>query len=186
MTTSIESIPVRTIDGEDTTLGAFAGTVRLVVNVASKCGLTPQYTALEALYRSHKERGFTILAFPANEFGAQEPGTEEEIKTFCSTNYEVSFPMFSKIVVKGAGQHPLYAALTEAIPEAQVLPGTDFRGKLAGYGVPAGAPGEILWNFEKFLIDREGKVIARFNPDVAPTAEVLVAAIERALDTKAS
>jgi glutathione peroxidase len=186
MTTSIETIPVRTIDGEDSNLGAYAGQVRLVVNVASKCGLTPQYEALEALYRSHKDRGLTILAFPANEFGAQEPGTEEEIKDFCSTNYDVSFPMFSKIVVKGPGQHPLYAALTAAAPEAEVLPGTDFRGKLAGYGVPPSAPGEILWNFEKFLIDREGKVVARFNPDVAPTAEPLVAAIERALETKAS
>jgi glutathione peroxidase len=184
MTTPIEAIPVRTIDGEESNLGAYAGKVRLVVNVASKCGLTPQYEALEALYRSHKDQGLTILAFPANEFGAQEPGTEEEIKDFCSTNYDVSFPMFSKIVVKGEGQHPLYAALTEAQPTAEVLPGTDFRGKLAGYGVKPSDPKDILWNFEKFLIDRQGKVVARFNPDVAPTAEPLVAAIERALENK--
>src|SRR3954464_1815507 len=125
MTTPIEAVPVRTIDGNSASLASYAGKVRLVVNVASKCGLTPQYTALEALYRKYKERGLEVLAFPANEFGAQEPGTEEEIKSFCSTNYDVSFPLFAKIVVKGEGQHPLYAELTRAQPEAKALPGTD-------------------------------------------------------------
>jgi glutathione peroxidase len=181
MTTDIEQISLSTIDGAPTTLAQYAGKVRLIVNVASKCGLTPQYTALEALYRKLHDRGFEILAFPANEFGAQEPGTEAEIKEFCSTSYDVSFPMFSKIVVKGDGQHALYATLTTAQPEARPLPGTDFRAKLEEYGIKTGAPSEILWNFEKFLVDRSGKVIARFAPDVPPDAEIVVSTIERAL-----
>ncbi len=181
MTSALESIPVRTIDGQPAALADYTAKVRLVVNVASKCGLTPQYEALEALYRKYHARGFEILAFPANEFGAQEPGTEEEIKDFCSTQYDVTFPMFSKIVVKGVGQHPLYAALTSAQPEATKLPNTDFRAKLVGYGIDVGAPSEILWNFEKFLVSRQGEVVARFAPDVTPDADVLVAAIEREL-----
>lgn len=181
MTSALETIPLRTIDGLPATLASYAPKVRLVVNVASQCGLTPQYEALEALYRKYHERGFEVLAFPANEFGAQEPGTEEEIKAFCSTQYDVTFPLFSKIVVKGAGQHPLYAALTAAQPEATKLPGTDFRAKLVGYGIDPGAPSEILWNFEKFLVSRAGEVVARFAPDVTPDAEPLVAAIEREL-----
>jgi glutathione peroxidase len=181
MTTALEAIEVRTIDGQPASLGNYAGKVRLVLNVASKCGLTPQYEALEALYRKYEAQGFVVLGFPANEFGAQEPGTEEEIKDFCSTKYDVTFPMFSKIVVKGAERHPLYAALTSAQPSAIKLPGTDFRGKLVGYGIDPGAPSEILWNFEKFLVDRQGQVVARFSPDVPPDAEVLVSAIEKEL-----
>lgn len=181
MTTSLEQIPLRTIDGKDSTLADYGGKVRLIVNVASKCGLTPQYEGLEALYRKYKERGLEVLAFPANEFGAQEPGTEEEIKAFCSSTYDVSFPMFAKIVVKGEGQHPLYEKLTSDKPEARILPGTDFRGKLAGYGIALGTPSEILWNFEKFLVDRQGNVVERFGPDVAPDADILVTAVEREL-----
>lgn len=179
--TQLEAIPVNTISGTPSSLGEFAGKVRLVVNVASKCGLTPQYEGLEALYRRYRDRGFEILGFPANEFGAQEPGTEAEIAEFCSTKYDVTFPMFSKLVVKGPGQHPLYAALTEAIPTATKLPGTDFRGDLIKYGIEPGLPSEVLWNFEKFLIDRRGNVVARFSPDVKPTEEVLVSSIEREL-----
>lgn len=179
--TSLEQIPVKTVDGNDSSLGAHSGQVRLVVNVASKCGLTPQYTALEAVYRRFKDRGFQVLAFPANEFGGQEPGTEAEIKDFCSTTYDITFPLFAKIVVKGEGQHPLYRALVEARPEAYVTPGSDFRAKLVGYGIDPGAPSEILWNFEKFLVDRKGNVVERFAPDVAPDAEVVVNAIEREL-----
>jgi glutathione peroxidase len=181
MTTALEAIPVKTIDGADSSLGAYAGKVRLVVNVASRCGLTPQYAALEALYERLHPRGFEVLGFPANEFGAQEPGTNVEIKEFCSTNYDVKFPMFAKIVVKGAGQHPLYAALTAARPEARTLPGSDFRGKLKGYGIDVGGPSEILWNFEKFLVDRKGNVVERFSPDVPPDADIVVAAIEQEL-----
>jgi glutathione peroxidase len=180
---SLEGIPVKTIDGEPSSLGRYAGKVRLVVNVASKCGLTPQYEGLEALYRRFREQGLEILGFPANEFGAQEPGTEAEIKDFCATQYDVSFPLFSKIVVKGEGQHPLYAALTTRQPEARALPGTDFRGKLRGYGIDPGAPHEVTWNFEKFLVDRKGEVVDRFAPDVTPDAELLVSAIERELAT---
>ncbi len=181
MATPIEQIPLKTIDGHDSTLGAFAGKVRLVVNVASRCGLTPQYAALEAVYEKYRERGLEVLGFPANEFGSQEPGTDTEIKEFCAATYQVSFPMFSKIVVKGGRQHPLYATLTAARPSARVLPGSDFRQKLIGYGIDPGEPKDILWNFEKFLIDRQGNVIDRFAPDVLPDAEIVVSAIEREL-----
>ena len=180
VSTSLESIPVTTIDGKPSSLGAFHGKVRLVVNVASKCGFTPQYTALEALYRAYAERGLTILGFPGNEFAAQEPGTDEEIARFCALSYEVSFPMFSKIVVKGEGQHPLYSELTRAKPEATTPEGSALRKELEGYGTFA-APGEILWNFEKFLVDRAGNVVERFAPDIEPDAPLVKAAIEREL-----
>ena len=186
MNAPLERIPVRTIDGRPSSLAGYAGKVRLVVNVASKCGLTPQYTALEALYRKYRERGLEVLAFPANEFGAQEPGTESEIKSFCETKYDVTFPLFEKIIVKGEGQHPLYAELTRELPEARTLPGTDFRGKLIGYGITPGGPSEILWNFEKFLVDKSGKVVERFSPDVPPDDPMIVAAIERELDASPS
>lgn len=181
MTTPLEAISVRTIDSQPSSLASYTGRVRLVVNVASQCGLTPQYEGLEALYRQYRDRGFEVLGFPANEFGAQEPGTEEEIKSFCSSSYDVTFPMFAKIVVKGPGQHPLYAELTTQKPEARTLPGADFRAKLAGYGIALGAPNEVLWNFEKFLINRKGEVVERFSPDVPPNAEIVTSAIEREL-----
>lgn len=178
---ALEDIPVTTIDGKSTTLRAYGHKVRLIVNVASQCGLTPQYTALEAVYQRFKGDSFEVLAFPANEFGAQEPGTNEEIKEFCSTKYDVSFPLFAKIVVRGPGQHPLYAELTAQRAEARALPGTDFRGKLMSYGLPAPGPGEILWNFEKFLVGKDGRVIERFSPDVPPDADIIVSEIEKAL-----
>lgn len=182
MTSALETIPVVRVDGGPASLADYSGKVRLIVNVASKCGLTPQYAGLEALYRRYRERGFEILAFPANEFGAQEPGTNEEIKEFCSTKYDVTFPLFSKIVVKGPGQHPLYAALTQACPNATSLPGTDFRGSLRKHNIDVGGASDISWNFEKFLMNRAGQVVARFAPDVKPDAELLVSAIERELD----
>ena len=181
MTTSLEQIPVHTIDGKPSSLGDFAGKVRLVVNVASKCGLTPQYEGLEAMYRKYKDKGFEILGFPANEFGAQEPGTEAEIKEFCSSKYEVSFPMFSKIVVKGEGVNPLYAQLTSDKPAATQAPGSEFKAKLEKYGVKFEKPSDIMWNFEKFLVGRDGNVVERFAPDVAPDSPLLTAAIEKAL-----
>jgi glutathione peroxidase len=181
MATPIEQIPLKTIDGEDATLAGFAGQVRLVVNVASRCGLTPQYSALQALHERYAERGFVVLGFPSNEFGAQEPGSNAEIQEFCTASYGVRFPMFSKIVVKGAGQHPLYASLTSARPEARTLDGSDLRQKLVGHGIQVGEPEEILWNFEKFLIDRQGNVIERFSPDVPPDASIVVSAIEELL-----
>jgi glutathione peroxidase len=177
----LERIPVKTIDGRPTTLGEWAGKVRLVVNVASKCGLTPQYTALEALYRRYRERGLEVLGFPANDFGAQEPGTEAEIATFCSTKYDVTFPMFAKLATKGPGQHPLYAALVAAQPEARTKAGSDFKDKLAKHGLAPKAPSDVSWNFEKFLVDRAGNVVERFAPEVVPDAELVTSAIEREL-----
>lgn len=181
MSTSIEQIAVKTIEGAQSNLAEYTGKVRLVVNVASKCGLTPQYAGLEALYRKYHDQGLEVLGFPANEFGAQEPGTDEEIRSFCDTRYDVTFPMFSKIVVKGAGQHPLYAELTKAQPTALEKPGSNFKAKLREHGVDLGAPNDISWNFEKFLIDRRGNVVARFAPDVTPEDELVTSAIEREL-----
>jgi glutathione peroxidase len=177
--TAIQDIPVNKIDGAPTKLGAYKGKVLLVVNVASKCGLTPQYEGLEKLYEEKRGQGLEILGFPANNFGAQEPGTNEEIATFCSTNYNVQFPMFSKISVKGGDQHPLYAALTEAQPRAAGAGPMLERFKAAGRA-PANEA-DVLWNFEKFLIGRDGQVIGRFAPSVAPNDPALIGAIDAAL-----
>jgi len=181
MTTSLEQIPFTGMDGTPTTLAAYAGKVRLLVNVASKCGLTPQYAGLEKLYTEKQADGLVVIGFPANEFGAQEPGTNEEISSFCALNYGVSFPLAQKLVVKGDGQHALYAALTAAQPEAIDPHAGAFADKLANYGVKRDVATDILWNFEKFLVGRDGKVVARFNPDVAPDDAQLVAAIDAEL-----
>jgi glutathione peroxidase len=178
---TIFEIPVERIDGSPSSLHEFAGKVLLVVNVASECGLTPQYAALEKLYESERERGLVVAGFPANDFGAQEPGTNGEIATFCSTSYGVQFPMFAKISVKGFDQHPLYRALTLAQPSATAKPGSEFGAKLAAHGIRQDGPSDVLWNFEKFLLGRDGKVVARFAPDVAPDDPLLLAAIEREL-----
>jgi glutathione peroxidase len=181
----LTSIPLTTITGQPATLADYSGKVLLIVNVASKCGLTPQYTALEALYQRFKDRGFVILGFPANDFAGQEPGTDAEIATFCSTEYPVTFPLFSKIEVTGLNQHPLYAELTADIPE-HVVHGP-WRENLASYAAANGFPAPqplpgILWNFEKFLLDRTGKPIARFAPDMPPDDPKIVTAIEKVLD----
>lgn len=157
---SVQDIPLKDIDGKDTSLKAYQGKVVLVVNVASKCGLTPQYKALEALYRKYKDQGLVIVGFPCNDFGAQEPGTPTEIKEFCSTKYDVTFPLMAKLHVKGSEQHPLYANLT---------------------GKDAKFPGEIEWNFGKFLISRDGTVTQRFSPKTTPDSTEVTAAIEQAL-----
>jgi glutathione peroxidase len=162
---SVLEFKVKDIDGKEVDLSSYQGKVVMIVNTASQCGLTPQYKDLEAIYEKYKDKGFEILAFPANEFGAQEPGSNEEIKTFCSTKYKVSFPLFSKIVVKGEGIHPLY----------QYLTGESTNGKYAGV---------IPWNFTKFLVNRKGEVIARFEPRQKPTAEPVTDAIEKALGEK--
>jgi glutathione peroxidase len=175
------SIELRRIDGTPASLGDFAGRVLLVVNVASKCGLTPQYDGLEALYRRYRDRGLEVLGFPANDFGAQEPGSNEEIADFCRTNFSVDFPMFEKIAVTGPDRHPLYDALVAAQPAATSAPGSDFKAKLAGYGIKPKSDTDVLWNFEKFLVGRDGRVVARFAPDTAPDAPILVEAIEAAL-----
>ncbi len=175
--TDIQNIPVQTIDGSDTSLEQFGGSAVLVVNVASKCGLTPQYEGLEALYRRFKDDGLVVAGFPANDFAGQEPGTEEEIVEFCSTNYDVSFPMFSKISVVGDDQHPLYAALTAAAPTAEGDK-DGFRENLRGHGLNPTDDPDVLWNFEKFLISRDGEVVGRFAPSTTPDDPTLVAAIE--------
>lgn len=166
MTNKIYEIPVRTIDGKETDLSEYQGKVLMVVNVASKCGLTPQYESLQKAYGEYADKGFEILGFPANNFLAQEPGTEDEIRDFCDTNYGVTFPMFAKISVKGEDQHPLYHYLTETKPETDVNDG-GLEEKLKGFGQRRSVPSEVLWNFEKFLIARDGSVAARFAPDVA-------------------
>lgn len=152
-----------TIDGEQRPLGDYAGNVCLVVNVASKCGLTPQYEGLQRLYDTYHQRGFEVLGFPCNQFMQQEPGTEAEIKDFCTTNFGVSFPMFSKLEVNGDDRHPLYAWLT----------GEDTK--------PEG-PGDVKWNFGKFLVGKDGALLARFEPGTEPQAADLKEALEAALD----
>lgn len=181
MSASFTQLPLRRIDGTETTLSAFKGKVLLLVNVASKCGLTPQYEGLENLYRDYKDKGLVVMGFPANEFGAQEPGTNAEIQEFCRSNFGVDFPMFEKLVVKGKGQHPLYHHLTGALPQAQTPAGSTLRADLAKYGATPEKPNDILWNFEKFLVSRQGEVVARFSPDTAPTDPLLTQAIEREL-----
>jgi glutathione peroxidase len=181
---SLTTIPLTTLSGESTSLAAFPNQVLLIVNVASKCGLTPQYTALEALYQRYKDRGFSILGFPSNDFAAQEPGTNEEIATFCSTEYPVTFPLFAKTPVVGPDKHPLYASLIEAQP-THIVHGP-WREGLAGYAAANGFPPpnelpELLWNFEKFLVGRDGAVLARFAPDTPPDDPKVVAAIEAAI-----
>lgn len=160
--TTLHSFTARTIDGTDRPLAAYAGKVVLIVNVASFCGYTRQYTTLEELYRTYKDRGFVILGFPANDFGAQEPGTDEEIATFCKTKYDVSFDMFGKITVKGDGIAPLYGWLTKG-------------------GGKADLAGDIGWNFEKFLVGKDGRLLHRYKSGVEPMGPELRADVEAAL-----
>lgn len=160
---SLYDIPLKDIDGKDTSLKAYKGKVILIVNVASKCGFTRQYEGLEALQKKYAAKGFTVLGFPCNDFGSQEPGTAEEIKAFCSSKYDVTFPLFEKLHVKGKEQHPLYAALT---------------------GKDSPFPGDIKWNFGKFVVGRDGKISQRFNSDDEPESEKVTGAIEAALAVK--
>ncbi|MET1757114.1 glutathione peroxidase [Novosphingobium sp. RD2P27] len=176
----LAAVPLTRINGAPDTLGDHAGKVLLVVNVASKCGLTPQYEGLEKLYKSYKDQGFEVLGFPANDFGAQEPGSHEEIEEFCQVNYGVSFPLFTKAPVSGPDKQPLYAALTESVPTKQGdVDGMKERFK--GYGMTPNDDPEVLWNFEKFLIGRDGSVVGRFAPAMTPDDPVLVSAIEAEL-----
>lgn len=177
----IQNIPLTRIDGSVASLNDFLGKVLLVVNVASKCGLTPQYEGLEALYADKRSQGLEVLGFPANDFGAQEPGSDAEIQSFCSLTYDVQFPLFSKISVLGTGRHPLYAELTRLQPQA--IGEGPFRERLKGYGITSDDTTAVLWNFEKFLIGRDGEVVARFSPDVAADDPRLLEAIDKALGT---
>ncbi len=184
--TSLYDLAIPRITGEATSLADFQGKVLLLVNVASKCGLTPQYEGLEKLYQTYKSRGFEILGFPANDFAGQEPGSNQEIQNFCSTSFSVTFPLFEKISVTGPDAHPLYQFLTKAQPSAQIND-SGFRANLDSYlattgpGIVTNPEPGILWNFEKFLVDRSGEVIARFAPDMQPEDPRLTSAIEAAL-----
>lgn len=159
---SVYDYSLKTIDGSPESLGSFKGKAILIVNVASKCGYTPQYAGLQSLYAKYKDRGFVILGFPANNFGAQEPGTNAEIKTFCSRTYKVTFPMFAKVSVKGEDKTPLYQFLTDQSPNTSTH-------------------GDIKWNFTKFLIGTDGRILARFEPDVTPDSPEMQKAVESAL-----
>jgi glutathione peroxidase len=181
MTAPIYGIPVRRIDGSVASLADYQGSVMLIVNVASACGLTPQYAGLEQVYEKYHDKGFTILGFPANDFGAQEPGTNEEIKEFCTTKFDVQFPMFQKIAVKGDAQHPLYRFLTKAKSESEGDKDSGLRRTLAQHGLGPTNDTDILWNFEKFLIGKHGDVVARFAPDITPEDSRVVHAIESEL-----
>jgi glutathione peroxidase len=160
--TTLHDFTAKTIDGKDMALKDYAGNVLLVVNVASQCGLTPQYEGLQKLYEHYRGRGVQVLGFPCNQFAGQEPGAEAQIKIFCETHYGVTFPLFAKLEVNGSARHPLYAFLTAQATQ------------------PDG-PGDIQWNFAKFVIDKQGKVVARFSPTVAPSAPELAQAIDQAL-----
>jgi glutathione peroxidase len=162
---SLYDIPLRNIDGKPTSLKTYQGKVLLIVNVASKCGLTPQYAGLEALSQKYKDQGLVVLGFPCNQFGGQEPGSSEEIKQFCSTKYQVTFPLFEKLEVNGDQRHPLFTALS---------------------GDTSPFPGKIAWNFAKFIVGRDGKILYRFDPKVKPDAPELTQALETALANKQS
>ncbi|MNH82667.1 Hydroperoxy fatty acid reductase gpx1 [compost metagenome] len=183
MSNALYDIPLKQIDGSASRLGDYRGKVLLLVNVASKCGLTPQYEGLEKLYQGKKSQGLEVLGFPANNFREQEPGSDPEIAEFCSTTYDVHFPLFSKISVVGADQHALYRELTTSQPEA--IGDGPFRERLKGYGIESANTTDVLWNFEKFLIDRQGQVVARFAPDVAADDPRLLAALDAQLAKEA-
>lgn len=151
----LQDIPLKTIDGKDTSLKAYQGKAVLIVNVASECGYTSQYAGLQSLYQKHEKDGLVVLGFPCNDFGGQEPGSESEIQTFCTSRYNVTFPMFAKVSIKGAEQHPLFAVLTK--------------------------DGEVKWNFEKFLLGKDGKVIARYGSDAEPEGGEIEAAVQKEL-----
>jgi glutathione peroxidase len=181
---TLATLPLTTLTGAPTSLADYAGKVLLIVNVASNCGLTPQYADLEALYQRYKDQGFLVLGFPANDFAGQEPGTNEQIAEFCAKEYAVSFAMFAKIAVSGPSQHPLYRELTAALPAHVVFgpwrEGLEEYSAVNGFPPPAPLPA-VLWNFEKFLIGRDGKVLGRYAPDMPPNDPRIVTAIEAAL-----
>jgi glutathione peroxidase len=182
---SLYDVPLKTLDGRPASLRDYAGKVLLIVNVASRCGLTPQYAGLQTLYQRFRDRGFVVLGFPSNDFAGQEPGSAEEIQAFCATDFPVTFPLFEKIPVSGESKHPVYSTLTAAMPWHE-FDAHDFRDNIDNYlslqGLDKSPPlPEVLWNFEKFLVGRDGDVLARFSPDVQPDSPRLVNAVEKAL-----
>jgi glutathione peroxidase len=181
MSQNVYDFSVNKINGSKTTLNDYKGKVMLIVNVASKCGLTPQYEGLESLYKEYQNQGLEILGFPANEFLAQEPGTNSEIQEFCRMNFGVEFPMFEKIVVKGEGQHPLYNYLTTTKPEATMKPDGTLIERLSSKGLISGKPNDIKWNFEKFLVNKNGEVVGRFSPELDPKDPIIVNAVKKEL-----
>ena len=181
MALDIYTIPVTRIDGAVGSMADYRGQVLLVVNVASKCGLTEQYEGLEHLQKRYGFRGFNILGFPSNDFGDQEPGTDGEIQTFCTANFGATFPMFSKVQVTGPEKHPLYAELIEQQPTSTGEGKDAWRQHLVDFGVAPNPEPELLWNFEKFLVGKTGQVVARFSPDTLPLAQPVTTAIEAEL-----
>ena len=177
---SLYEIPLKTIAGEATTLAPYQGKALLIVNTASKCGLTPQFEGLEKLYNTYRHCGFEILGFPANDFAGQEPGTSQDIQNFCTTQYNVTFPMFEKVTVVGPEKSPLYRLLINAQPVARIAnPG--FQDDLRSYGLTVNEAPELTWNFEKFLVNRRGQVTGRFAPDMLPSDPILIQALEAIL-----
>jgi glutathione peroxidase len=185
MCAALYDIPLRRIDGSSASLADHKGNVLLVVNVASQCGLTPQYAELEQIYETYRGRGFAVLGFPANEFAGQEPGSNAEIQQFCQTKYGVKFPMFEKIVVKGEKQHPLYRELIAECQTAQQKPNGTLRKTLDQHGLGPKNDTDIMWNFEKFLVNRRGQVVGRFAPDITPKDSAITSAIEAELNKPA-
>lgn len=180
MTKTLENFPLKRIDGSSASLADYQGKVLLIVNVASKCGFTPQYAGLEKLQERFSNRGFAVLGFPANDFAEQEPGTNAEIAQFCTTNFGVKFPIFEKITVVGSAKHPLYASLIAAQPKPTTRT-DDLRQHLIEFGVTPNPEPEVLWNFEKFLVNRSGTPVARFAPDIEPEDEKVTGRIEAEL-----
>ena len=177
--TMLQDIPLTRLDGGADSLAAHRGKVLLIVNVASKCGLTPQYEGLEKLFEDKRGAGLEVLGFPANNFKEQEPGSDADIADFCSSTYNVQFPMFSKVSVVGADQHPLYAQLTKAQPAA--IGEGPHRARLESFKIPTNAAPDILWNFEKFVVGRGGEIVARFSPDVTADDPRLVSVLDAEL-----
>ena len=184
MKPKIYQIPVQKIDGTQTTLAEYYGKVLLIVNVASKCGLTPQYEGLEKVYERFRDDGFVVLGFPSNDFAGQEPGTHSEIQKFCTTHFGVQFPMFSKIPVKGETKHPLYEHLTETRPRREGGSKGLLERILSLKNIFSKNKNEILWNFEKFVVGRKGEVVARFAPDKVPEDRSIIQVIEQELNKK--
>jgi glutathione peroxidase len=181
MASTFYDFSVNRIDGTKQDLKDYHGKTLLVVNVASKCGLTPQYEGLEKLYKEYKDQGLEVLGFPANEFLGQEPGTNEEIQSFCRANFGVDFPMFEKLVVKGEGQHPLYQFLTNARPQTTMRPDGTLLERLKSKNLLTGGENDIKWNFEKFLVNKSGEVVERFSPELDPLDPLITSALKKLL-----